>query len=225
NNEIGTYVTVLKEGVSVLYVEGKFRAWEPKFIRYALSADPRIRLYEAVRNTDEPTADDADLFQFDKRHYDVIILGDVSAKRLSGGNPRQLARIKELVEKGTGLMMIGGRETFADGDWRGTPIEDLLPVRLDDPGEITGPVRLVPTLQGLRHFIMRLADNDTANKDLWEKLPPLGDSSRVGTVKKGATVFATTNTGAPLLVGQQIGGRVLAFGGDTTWQWASTPEN
>src|SRR5262245_57746439 len=72
---------------------------------------------------------------------------------------------------------------------------------------------------------MRLADNDTANKDLWEKLPPMGDSSRVGTVKKGATVFANTNTGTPLLVGQQIGGRVLAFGGDTTWQWASTPEN
>ena len=44
NNEISTYVTVTKEGVSVLYVEGKYRAWEPKFIRYALSQDPRIRL-------------------------------------------------------------------------------------------------------------------------------------------------------------------------------------
>src|SRR5262249_15235081 len=37
NNEISTFVTVTKEGISVLYVEGKYRAWEPKFIGYALS--------------------------------------------------------------------------------------------------------------------------------------------------------------------------------------------
>src|SRR5581483_10489848 len=92
NNEISTYLTVTKEGLSVLYVEGKYRAWEPKFIRYALSQDPRIRLFEAVRLTDEPPPpEQADLFQFDKQHYDVIILGDLSAKRLSGGNPQVLA--------------------------------------------------------------------------------------------------------------------------------------
>ncbi len=225
NNEIGTYVTVLKEGVSVLYVEGKFRAWEPKFIRYALSADPRIRLYEAVRTTDAATAEDADLFQFDKRHYDVILLGDITARRFSGGDPRQLARVRELVEKGTGLLMFGGYETFTDGDWRGTPIEDLLPVRLDEPGQVTDPVHMQPTPAGVNHFLLRLADTESANRELWGKLPPLNGMSRLGSVKKGATVFATTKTGAPMLVGQQVGGRVLAFGGDMTWQWANTAEN
>ncbi len=37
NNEISTYVTVTKEGISVLYVEGKFGSWEPKYIRLALA--------------------------------------------------------------------------------------------------------------------------------------------------------------------------------------------
>src|SRR5207302_574910 len=53
NNEISTFVTVTKEGISVLYVEGKYRAWEPKFIRYALNQDRNIHLFEAVRLNDE----------------------------------------------------------------------------------------------------------------------------------------------------------------------------
>src|SRR5439155_3272987 len=86
NNEISTYVTVTKEGLSVLYVEGKYRAWEPRFIRHALSQDPRIRLHEAVRlRAEAGPAADADWLQFDKQHYDVIILGDISARRLTGG--------------------------------------------------------------------------------------------------------------------------------------------
>src|SRR5439155_10225252 len=81
NNEISTYVTVTKEGVSVLFVD-KLRFPEPQLICDALSTDPRIRLYMVWLRSDEPTPDQAALFQFDKQHYDVIILGDVSAAKL-----------------------------------------------------------------------------------------------------------------------------------------------
>lgn len=226
NNELSTYVTVLKEGVSVLYVEGKVRAFEPKFIRYALSTDPRIRLYEAIRSTDEPTPHDADLFQFEKQHYDVILIGDVSAKRLSGGNRRVLEKLRELVDRGAGLLMFGGYESFAGSDWRGTPLEPILPVMLDEQDQEMQPMRMTPTKEGLNHFLLRLAESETANRGLWHALPPLEGMSRLGTVKKGATVFATTPDGkTPILVGQQVGGRVLAFAGDTTWQWANNSEN
>src|SRR5262249_1382 len=141
NNEISTYVTVTKEGISVLYVEGKYRAWEPKFIRYALSQDPSIRLFEAVRLTDDPPPPhQADLFQFEKQHYDVIILGDVTARRLSAGNPQNLATInKQVFEKGVGLMMIGGYESFGNSDWQNTDIAKLLPVDLEAMGQVDGP--------------------------------------------------------------------------------------
>jgi hypothetical protein len=116
NNHISTFVTVAKEGLSVLYVEGKFRAWEPKFIRLALD-DPRIRIFPVVRTTDEPfNHDDAPFFDFTKQHYDVIILGDISPKRLSGGNEQVLKDIRDQVARGTGLMMIGGYESFGP-DW------------------------------------------------------------------------------------------------------------
>src|SRR5262249_42753636 len=121
NNEISTYVTVTKEGISVLYVEGKYRAWEPKFIPYALSEVPSIRLFEAVRLTDERSPpEEAAQFDLEKQHYDVIILGDIAARRLKSANPDTdlLAAInRQVAEKGAGLMMLGGYESFGNSDW------------------------------------------------------------------------------------------------------------
>jgi uncharacterized membrane protein len=227
NNEISTFVTVTKEGVSVLYVEGKVRAWEPKFIRQALSQDPRIRLYEAVLLRNEPLpADEADLFQFDRQHYDVIILGDISASRFAAGNRQALAKVTQLVgEKGTGLMMMGGYETFANSDWNDTPIAGLLPVKLDTVGQVETPVQMVPTPNGLKHYVLRLAEKEADNAALWAKLPKLRGMTRLGSEKPSATILARTAQGEPILVGHQYGaGRVLAFGGDTTWRWRRNAE-
>lgn len=227
NNEISTYLTVTKEGVSVLYVEGKYRAFESKFIRYALGQDPRIRLYEAVRLTDDPPPpDEADLYQFDKQHYDVIIVGDITARRLSAGNPQNLAKINELVrDKGIGLMMMGGYENYGDGDWNRTDIAKLLPVELDVRGQIEEPTQMVPTLEGLRHFVLRLTDREDDNAALWAKLPKLTGITRLGMPKPGSIILARSPAGQPILVGQTYGsGRVLAFAGDTTWRWCRNPE-
>src|SRR5581483_3637249 len=221
NNEISTYLTVTKEGISVLYVEGKYRAWEPKFIRQALGYDPSIRLFEAVRLTDEdPAGADADLFEFEKQHYDVIILGDITARRLSGRNQQVLKAIyRQVFEKGSGLLMIGGYESFGNSDWAGTPIANLLPVLANARGQVDTPVQLVPTRDHLRHYVMRLADKDSENADLWKKLPKLEGMTKLGDPKPAAMVLAQSATGEPVLVGQmQLGnGRTLAFAGDTTW--------
>jgi uncharacterized membrane protein len=231
NNEISTFVTVTKEGISVLYVEGKYRAWEPKFIRYALSQERTIRLFESVRLNDEPPPPgEGDLFQFERQHYDVIILGDISARRLSGGNPQVLFAIyRQVAEKGVGLMTLGGYESFGNSDWGNTPIAKLLPVELDATGQIDTPVPMVPTYQGLRHYVMRLADNEADNAALWSRLPKLDGMTRLGTVKPGAIVLARSDTGDkadPVLVGQMFfgNGRTLAFAGDTTWRWCRSEE-
>jgi uncharacterized membrane protein len=226
NNEISTYLTVTKEGISVLYVEGKLR-WESRFIRDALRREPSIRLFQAVRLNDAPGKDD-DLFQFDKQHYDVIIIGDVTAQRFTGGNPQILSTIERLVtEKGVGLMMIGGNENFANGDWKNTPLARSLPVQLDATGEIKGPVQMVPTFEGLRHYVTRLAENSTENQLLWSKLHKFDEGvTRLGTPKVTAIVLAKTQNGEPLLVGEPSHGlgRSLAFGADMTYLWSRTPE-
>lgn len=227
NNEISSYLTVTKEGLSVLYVEGKYRAWEPKFIRYALAQDPRIRLYEAVRLSDDPPPPgEADLFQFDKQHYDVIILGDISARRLAAGNQGNLARLNELVrEKGVGLLMIGGYESFANSDWDRSDVAKLLPVQFDVRGQVEERVQMVPTLEGLRHYVLRLTERENDNALVWGKLAKLDGMTRLGMPKPGAVILARTPNGQPILVGQTYGqGRTMAFAGDTTWRWRRSPE-
>jgi uncharacterized membrane protein len=234
NNEISTFVTVSKEGVNVLLVGPADE--ETKYIRQALSVDPRFRLYETTRQTDAPPAgNEVELFQFDRQAYDVIILRNVSAKRLSAGNPRVLSEIrKQVTEKGVGFMMMGGFDSFGgtpgmagSGDWTGTPIEDLLPVKLNASGHIASEhIEFHPTNDGLQHFLLQLAGNSEETKAVWNRLNSkiwFKGINRLGDRKPTASVLATTEPdgkGDPILVAQSVGrGRTLAFAGDTTFLW------
>ena len=61
--------------------------------------------------------------------YDGIVLVDVSGTQLTSG---QLSLIKALVrDQGTGLVMVGGPDTFGAGGYLGTPVEEALPVDMD----------------------------------------------------------------------------------------------
>jgi uncharacterized membrane protein len=226
NNEISTFVTVAKEGLSILLVD-KLRTWEPQFLCDALRMDPTIRLRVVwMRKDGAPAANQADLFQFDKQHYDVIILGDVTARQLTAGNPGVLATIHRLVsEKGTGLMMLGGAFTFGNSDWQGTDIDKLLPVKLDVRGQVTGDVKIQPVAEQLQQYIMSLADRPQDNARIWEQLLPLNGMTRLGKPRDGAFELARAANGEPILVGQTYGnGRTLAFAGDSTWRWRNSPE-
>ena len=218
NNEMSTYLTVSKEGLSVLLVD-KARYPEPQLICDALRQDPRIRLFPVWLRRNEPP--ETDLLQLEKRHYDVIILGDVSAKQVAGNKPEILRAINALVaDKRTGLLMMGGYASFGNSDWRGTAIDKLLPVGLDVDGQIDRPVKIEPTEAGLRHYIINIGGTASENKRLWEQLPELTGMTRLGQPRGIATLYARSAAGDPILVGQTYGkGRVLAFAGDTTYRW------
>jgi uncharacterized membrane protein len=232
NNQISTFVTVTKEGLSVLYVDGQLR-WEARFIRDALSAHRNIRLYKAFRMTDGPADGNADLYRFDKQHYDVIIIGDISARRFSGASAKVLEKIKELVKEGTGLMMLGGFESFGNSDWAsfGKPVADVLPVELNQKGNVPDvvKVKMVPTAAGFDHYILRMLNSPADNRKFWEtQMPPLEGMTLLGDPKQGATVLATRDNDPkqPILVATTFGkGRTLAFACDSTWSsWRRTPE-
>ncbi|HEV3204245.1 MAG TPA: glutamine amidotransferase, partial [Gemmataceae bacterium] len=221
NNEISTYVTVTQEGISVLLVDQP-RFPEPQRICDALAMDQRVRVYPAWLGQKALTPDEANLLQFDKQHYDVIILGDVTANRLAGGNPAILDKIEDLVkDKGTGLMMMGGFDSFGNSDWKGTAIERMLPVFLDVEGEVPGLIRVEPTPDGLKSYVMRQSEDPEKTKGLWAKLPELTGMNRLGKEKPGAKILAVrAGTNQSILVSQDYGkGRTLAFAGDTSWRW------
>jgi uncharacterized membrane protein len=226
NNEISTYLTVTKEGVSVLIVD-RLRP-ELKFIRSALSGDPRIRLFVAERQTSEPPpAGETDLFQFDKQAYDVVIIGDVSYERLRTASPNADTKIEQLVrDKGVGLLMIGGYDSLGR-DWIGTKIAGALPVALDgtQSNEI---VQFLPTPQAETEYLLRLAGNAKDSALLWSRLNEnskcrMDGFTRLGPPKPGAVVLARANNardGPPLFVRQTYSkGRTAALAVDSTYRW------
>lgn len=230
NNQMDTFVTVVKEGTRVLLVD-KQRAWEPQFICDALGKDPRISLFPVwLRGVEKPDDDVRELFRFDQRNYDAIILGDVSAAQVRALGPNVLDQIERMVfDKGTGFLMLGGYHSFGGGDWRGTPIEKLLPVQLDAQGQIENPLKMVPTEDGLRRYsyILKVTNQAQDTTQAWAKLKELDGQTKLGSLRPGlSTVLAESDRKDPLLVTQNYGkGRTLAFGADTTYKWIRNPES
>src|SRR5262249_51610940 len=151
-----------KDGVSILWVEGRKRLESVFALRHALTRDPRFRVYytELLPGA-KPSPQIADWFEFGKKHYDVIVIGDISAQRFPAGRHDVFPKIKELVEKGTGLFMMGGYETFGNSDWNGpqaAALGGLWPTEFSERGQVEGLVQFMPTKEGLEHYLLRLSD-------------------------------------------------------------------
>jgi uncharacterized membrane protein len=166
----------------------------------------------------------------DKRPFDVIVIDDISAQQFSGGNPLVFDKIMQLVQtKGTGLLMLGGYDAFAAGGWHQTKLATWLPARLDQLQQIETKVRMKPTAEGER-FLLRLSFDPAKQKDLWAtRLERLDGMSPLGKRDPGATVHAIAETDDgkqhDILVSVDRGaGRVMLFGGDTTYLWRRSPE-
>ncbi len=237
DNVIETFVTVSKDGISVLLVD-RLRAWEPTEIIGALSSDPRIRV-TPVYLGGKATPALAKAFQVEEQPYDVIVIGDVSAAQIRQIDKDALVKLEGLVARGSGLIMVGGYASFGSAAWGGTGIEGMLPVELTrgeegEGAQVEDEVTVVPTFDGLRlaTYLLRLDDGKDA-KEVWKALPLNGMSllklPPVGR-RTNETVLASSEKGQPVLVMKTYEGfagrpkgakpaRVLAFAGDTTWRW------
>ncbi len=230
NNQLSTFVTVLRGGLNVLYLEGALRV-ESTFLSRSLDASPDVKVkyvHLAERDPRHRTLDLKPLLA--KGSYDVYILGDVDS---SAFHPDELELLAQSVRQGAGLLMLGGFHSFGPGGYYATPLADLLPIEMSDLerqhyGEpirtdlhLRGPLTMVPTARaGAHHFVMELAPG-ADNRTAWQRLPPLEGANNLGRdpLKRAAQVLAETPDGKPLLISQEVGGRVMAFGVDSTWRW------
>jgi len=227
NNEASTFVTVLKGGIKVLYLEGALRV-DQLYLRRSLDASPDVKVDFVRLDPRDPQQRPADLAErFLPGKYDVYIIGDVDSSQLTTD---ELAALAGAVQQGAGLVMLGGFHTFGPGGYAETPLAELLPVTMDPRerqrlGEairgdvqLSGPIRMRPTKPlGERHYLMGLGEAGSGLT--WDKLPALEGANRFGAVKPSAQTLAETAEGQPLLVISEAGGRVMAFAGDTTWRW------
>jgi Ca-activated chloride channel family protein len=73
----------------------------------------------------------------DLQAHDLVILQNVPADAVS---PQVHALLADYVQQlGGGLVMTGGRASFGAGGWKGSAIEEILPVRLDLPERLMQP--------------------------------------------------------------------------------------
>jgi hypothetical protein len=132
--------------------------------------------------------------------------------------------------RGGGLLMLGGRRSFAEGGFAGTPVAEALPVVLD-PATSVGATdflaefKVEPTPFGRGHAVAQLADSDDATRERWLTLPPLTTVNEILRTKPGATTIlrgrATTGSGTGVVLAYQRYGRgkSMALAVQDTWLW------
>ncbi len=227
NNQLTAFLSVREGGLRVLYLEGELRQ-EQKFIRWSLDASPDIAVdfqWFPAKQKDRWPLTLGDALQPDR--YDVFVIGDLPAAAIESSEWERLAA---RIDEGKGLIMLGGYRSFGVGKYGKTALANVLPIRmhlftldrLDAAAlrrwHLPAPVPMLPVRD---HPVTRLGDRE-ANTEIWKQLPPLKGANRFAEVKQapGIQVLLESPQGAPLLVAGEFGnGRVLAFAGDTTWQW------
>ncbi len=237
NNVREALVIVENRRAKILYFEGEPR-FEVKFLRRAVAGDANLQLVTLQRTAEDKylrlEVDDEDELAnfFPKTReelfaYRGLILGSVEASSFTHD---QLDMIEEFVsQRGGGLLMLGGRLSFAEGGYGGTPVADALPVVLPQEGTPPEPffaevrVRLTPF--GRSHPATRLAGTIDESTERWSTLPRLSLLNPITEIKPGASTLLTgeSDTGSDpyvVLAYQRYGrGKTLAFPVQDSWIW------
>jgi len=135
--------------------------------------------------------------------------------------PNRLELLREFVEQGGGVLMVGGwlsfQGRFGHGVWHGTPLEEALPVVFQPTDDrVETPQGALVAVQDRTHPVMRGI--------AWEPFPPLLGYNRA-VARPEAEVLATVRPSEragedPLIAVRQYGrGRTVVFASDTTPHW------
>ena len=230
NNRLERTVRVIGEKIKVLYVEGKPR-WEYRYLRAVLLRDQRLDVKFLL------TQGDRDLARASERYlerfpdvakeafvFDLVILGDVAASYFT---PAQFARMEELVrERGGSFLLLAGQFNALAG-YLGTPVADMLPVKLQAAGweQVDDSVHPVVTSKGDEMTVVWLEVPRERNAALWALVRPLYQVPVLDGAKPAATVLATLSDAPrrrepyPLIAWQRYGrGKVMFVGTDQLWR-------
>jgi uncharacterized membrane protein len=161
--------------------------------------------------------------------WHAVILDDLEAEFFTRDQMVLLQRF--VSERGGGLLMLGGAESFQQGKYEHTPVGDMLPVYLDAVPE-TRPLanlKLHLTREGWLQPWARLRNTETEEKARLEQMPAFQVLNRARDAKPGASVIATVQDDAgkdyPALAAQRFGhGRVGAMLIGDIWRWGMHDE-
>jgi uncharacterized membrane protein len=240
NNERRALVDVRHRREKILYVEGEPRH-EVRFIRDAVEADSNLQLVVLQRtaenkylrlNVDGPEelaagfpTTRAELFR-----YRALILGSIEASAFSPDQLRMIADFASM--RGGGILFLGGRRSFGEGGYAGTPLADIMPMFLE--GEAVADsmtpfnelqVRVTPA--GMSHPVTSHAALPARRSGKPDSSAiirvPVSSVNRVTRLKPGAISLLEGAAGRyrqPVLAYQRFGrGLAVALPIQDSWLW------
>ena len=234
-------LAVLDSQISVLYIDG-YPRWDYRYIKtemmrdktvsiscYLLSADANF-LQEGNKPITRLPETAEELLA-----YDVVLIGDADPREFTDA---QLQLFTDFVaRRGGGFGMVAGPR-FSPVAWKGTPIEQILPVDISrtQPEEwgsnestIADGFRPVVTREGSESSLFRFFPDKAVNEQyLRQSWQPLFWYSRGVVAKPGVgevlaehpSDVAPDGRKAPILVAGRYGaGRTMFLGVDDSWRW------
>jgi uncharacterized membrane protein len=235
NNEREALVTVVDRREKILYIEGQPR-YEMKFLKQAVADDKNLQVVTLQRSAerkflrlDIDAADDlAGGFPKTREElyaYRGIIVGSIEASAFTQDQLQMMADFVSL--RGGGLLALGGRRSFTEGGYAGTPLAEALPVELDGvkaADSFLQNLTVLPTRLGQTHIATQVGATEKASADRWATLPTVTTVNPIHRVKPGAAVLLTgrdgKNDGQIVLAYQRYGaGKAIAFPVQDSWMW------
>ncbi len=156
--------------------------------------------------------------------YHALILDDVESGFFTHD---QMSLVQQFVsQRGGGFLMLGGRNSFANGGYQRTPVAELLPIYVDrgEPLAASEGYRLLLTREGWLQPWVRLRSTEDDERQRLADLPAFKTVSYAAAIKPGAAVLASVQSAEagnlPALVVQQFGrGRSAALTVGDLWRW------
>jgi len=233
NNTVNLPLKVVRDKVRILMISGS-PSLNYRFMRMAFKNDPSIDLlsFVVLRTPTDiinvPLQEQSliplpveTLFSKELKDFDLLIFDNLPSHLYL--KPSYLESVKDFVRGGGGFAMIGGPNFSDEGRYTGTPIEDILPVRLiekeDYHRDNSSGVKL--SQAGKVHPITRFSSDEGYDIKLWQEMPSL-DGINLLVPKNSGTVLLESTDGAShpvLTVGSYGRGRVLALATDYSWKW------
>ena len=204
NNSRSLLVSPAGRKRRVLLVEGA-PGFEHSFMARALADDPGLDVDSVTRKGKNADGQDTFFVQAGGGRspsltlgfpatreqlfvYDAIVIANVEADFFSRAQLKTTADF--VAERGGGLLVLGGR-SFSQRGLSGTPLEEVLPVELNDrrgglvraslnAGDLPAHNRVTPTTEGEAHPIMRLGNTPDETRKRWSALPALAASAPLG---------------------------------------------
>ncbi len=231
NNTATILMNVLRDKIRVLMVSGS-PSFGYRFLRAALKGNPSFDLLSFVilrtpiDIMNVPQNDQAlipfpvdTLFDKELNGFDLVIFDNFSY--VSYFATPYLENLRKFVEAGGAFAMFGGNKSFGDGEYGGTPLEGIMPLRF--PSTESYQAGILDSFQltkaGRIHILTRMVSDKEENIKLWKELPAIEGYNHLNPSGRG-TVLVNAGPGIPIFAVANVGqGRTLALATDYSWKW------